>query len=298
MDERTMHVRVGAAILLAVAVFISSVLWVEDIHWKRTTCELEVLFKQVGSLTKGDVVSVSGIEKGSVKKLHLSEEGVLATLELDAGVMLKKDASASIRSVGIMGERFVYIDPGVSPEPYDWNKTLRGTYEPGMTEVFARAGAALSSLEILADRMDRLVAAAGEGGSLTESIENMTVFTRELRQLVEKSSGDLEATARDVRSASAYLRKLVETQGPRMERTITRFDSTSVSLARVVDQLDSLSVSLAAIGEKLQAGEGTVGMLLNDEELYLQLREAVKNTNLLIEDIKRNPHKYFKVEIF
>jgi phospholipid/cholesterol/gamma-HCH transport system substrate-binding protein len=298
MTERTLHIRVGAVILIAVGVFIASFLWVEDLQWRKQMATLQVVFHEVGSLTRGDVVSVSGIEKGTVKDVQLADEGVLVTLELERDVTLKRDAAASIRSIGIMGEKFVFIDPGSAAEGHDWSKPLHGQYELGMGEVFSTIGITLTSMQVLAVKIDRLLGIVEERGGVAEGVENLKAFSAHLKSFAEESSDDLEVAIRDIRYGSSYLRNVIETQGSQITETIATFDSTSTTLAHAVAQFDTLSTTLNSISRRLEAGEGSAGLLLQDEELYLELTEAIKNMNLLIEDIRKDPGKYFKVEIF
>ena len=48
---------------------------------------------------------------------------------------------------------------------------------------------------------------------------------------------------------------------------------------------------------KIEKGNGNLGQLLNDEQLYINLTESTKNLNLLLEDIKKNPKKYINIKL-
>jgi phospholipid/cholesterol/gamma-HCH transport system substrate-binding protein len=43
---------------------------------------------------------------------------------------------------------------------------------------------------------------------------------------------------------------------------------------------------------KIDNGEGTLGALINDDKLYLQIDSAAKNLNFLVDDIGQNPERY------
>ena len=49
---------------------------------------------------------------------------------------------------------------------------------------------------------------------------------------------------------------------------------------------------------KINKGEGSVGQLLNNEQLYKEVEKAARDLNLLLEDVKANPSKYVKVSVF
>ena len=50
--------------------------------------------------------------------------------------------------------------------------------------------------------------------------------------------------------------------------------------------------------EKINEGEGTIGMLVNDDSLYLNLSSLSKELDLLLKDLQENPKKYVNVSVF
>jgi phospholipid/cholesterol/gamma-HCH transport system substrate-binding protein len=80
-------------------------------------------------------------------------------------------------------------------------------------------------------------------------------------------------------------------------RTLKNFESISDSLAKsnVKSTINNLDKSLAEfdlILQKIEKGEGTIGLLLNDKEMYNNLTSASKQLDLLIEDMKKHPKRY------
>jgi len=58
--------------------------------------------------------------------------------------------------------------------------------------------------------------------------------------------------------------------------------------------LDELEVILAKINE----GEGTLGMLMHNDTLYMELNKSAEELNLLLKDIRENPKRYVKFSLF
>ena len=80
----------------------------------------------------------------------------------------------------------------------------------------------------------------------------------------------------------------------KITRVLTNFESISDSLAKsnVKNTISNLDKSLAQfdkILQKIEKGEGTIGLLLNDKEMYNNLTSASKQLDLLIEDMKKHP---------
>src|SRR4030043_590633 len=70
-------------------------------------------FVNAAGVKKGTTVEIAGIEVGKVLDLSLSKDyRASLTFAIRKGVALQKDASASIRTKGLIGEKFVQISPG------------------------------------------------------------------------------------------------------------------------------------------------------------------------------------------
>ena len=74
--------------------------------------ELKAVFSDVGGLRPGAAVTIAGVEVGRVNRIELSDYQALVIMMIDADVPLQADAMASIRTRGLIGEKFVSISPG------------------------------------------------------------------------------------------------------------------------------------------------------------------------------------------
>jgi phospholipid/cholesterol/gamma-HCH transport system substrate-binding protein len=68
-------------------------------------------------------------------------------------------------------------------------------------------------------------------------------------------------------------------------------EAASMSLQEMLGNLNEVS-------RKVRNGEGTLGRLVSDEQLYRDLQSTLASVNSLLEDIKRDPTRYFKLSIF
>lgn len=77
---------------------------------------LTARFSDVGGLRPGAAVTVAGVEVGKVTRIDLEDYQGQVTLYVDQAVALQTDAIASIRTRGLIGEKFIAISPGGEPE--------------------------------------------------------------------------------------------------------------------------------------------------------------------------------------
>ena len=79
-----------------------------------TGYEIEALFSNSGGLKTGSSVVIAGVEVGRVKSIALDDYQALTTLRLTQDVKIQEDAIASIKTRGLIGEKYVEITPGGS----------------------------------------------------------------------------------------------------------------------------------------------------------------------------------------
>src|SRR3972149_151682 len=109
MSPKTAEWKVGLVILAAIALLIYGIIWIRGTRIGRQTYTAAAVFPNVGSLSLGDPVAVSGVQKGKVKKIELHKGDVLVHVTLEKDVVLKKDARFTVMNIGLMGERFVAV---------------------------------------------------------------------------------------------------------------------------------------------------------------------------------------------
>ena len=95
------------------------------------------------------------------------------------------------------------------------------------------------------------------------------------------------------------------TTGPELDRALKRLDTLGERMDTVTASLQRSSESVETMTGRAARGEGSLGKLMTDEELYRRLNETVDDMNKatlslnhLIEDIQKNPKKYINLKVF
>lgn len=291
MSQRSSDVKVGIAVIVAVVILILGVVWIGEFRMNQKWATYSVYFTEVGGLNPGDPVTVAGLEMGKVRAMVFEGGRVKAELLLEDQVVLRKDCSIEIRSIGLMGEKFVYIVPGTASETIPQGATIEGKYKAGLTEMTIVMEDVFAEVKNLSQTIRRIVASDGDTYTLGETLARLNTLTDELLALIRENKEDLRGTAKSVRQASDNISDILGTRKKEITDGIDR-------LARASASLDSLSLSLRSLATSLQNGEGTLGALVTDRKLYEDIRGTVDNLDALIKDIKEHPERYIKVEIF
>jgi phospholipid/cholesterol/gamma-HCH transport system substrate-binding protein len=102
----------------------------------------------------------------------------------------------------------------------------------------------------------------------------------------------------------------LENNKDKLESSLNNFDKLSKNFAKLSDSLsaaglgrtlaslESTMSSLDQVTSKIENGDGTLGLLMNDKELYNNLNNTTKELDLLLQDLRLNPKRYVNVSVF
>ncbi|MEJ2369785.1 MAG: hypothetical protein P8Y07_02905 [Gemmatimonadales bacterium] len=232
---------------------------------------------------------------GAVRGVELQEDQVVLRLEVRYADPLPDDTRGLIRPAGFLGNQMIVLLPGVSRTALANGdsislsvgaeiSTIAGELGDKADDLLVRA-AAIFSDQTIADIQTTSSAVAG---AMTE-----------LQRLMEDQSGTIGELVVNLNAVSAQLKSA--TEGTDLEATVARIDSITTRLESASAGLDSTSHSLASITRKMDEGEGTLGLLVNDEGLYVKISAAMENIQaateeiaLLTKDIRQRPDRYLK----
>ncbi|MCK4461046.1 MAG: MCE family protein [candidate division Zixibacteria bacterium] len=300
MATKNVEFRVGVIILIGIVILAVSLYWLQGYKLERNAQRVMVLFDDVGTLAVGDRVTVSGVPKGKVNNLYLTDRGVEVELLLFQDVVLKRDAQFTIKNLGVMGERFIAIAPGKDSLTLDTSQPIRGLYDTGLPEVMGLMGEMITELRNLVVSFKQTVGSDASLNKFSSTVDNLQQVSASLTDYVARNEARLDQTAENFLEASRELNQLLKTNRGRIDSTVYRVDRVSAGLERIVGRLDTLSVSAREFADNLNNPDGTLQLLLEDRRLYDDLRRTADNIDDLVSDIRANPRKYinFTLEIF
>ena len=87
-------------------------------------------FPSVGGLKPGSTVEIAGVEVGRVESIGLKNYEALVTLRINSGVKLQEDSIASIKTKGLIGERYLRLSPGGSDKIIEPGGRIREVEAP------------------------------------------------------------------------------------------------------------------------------------------------------------------------
>jgi len=88
---------------------------------------IDAIFGSIEGLEPGATVEIAGVQVGKVKQISLDENNALVKMEIKKGTKISDDTIASIRTKGIIGDKFVKLSPGGSEDFLEDSDSLMDT---------------------------------------------------------------------------------------------------------------------------------------------------------------------------
>jgi phospholipid/cholesterol/gamma-HCH transport system substrate-binding protein len=287
--------------ILSVAILVAGVLWFKNFKFGGANIRVKVEFATTSGLVRGDPVEVRGVPSGQVSEILFENGRALVTCDLDKQVRLYPDTRFAIENVGIMGQKLVAVYPGAETTPVDpGSRIFQGIYQPGIPEFMSNLEGVLESFNRLTNRLEALLAAFDESdqGSLRRTLKNTETITDDLATFMKETHGELGTAVRNFSLAMEDLHKTLNGRDAQVGHLLESTARASARADTALVALQGAATRADTILARLHRGQGSMGKLMQDDELYRELAETLSETRMLIADIRENPKKYFKVSVF
>ncbi len=231
---------------------------------------------------------------GDVRTIALEDGKARVVLGLSNEVPVYADAVVSLGSIGILGEKFIDLDPGHSAKgPFPEGKPLpskAGVSLDNLMETLSEIG---TNVKGVTQALNQSI--GGEQGrqKLDEIVDNIRVLTAEFRSMAQENHGAINHTMANVEALSSDLRDKLPKLAQQFEAVGKNLNAileeNRPELKGVVGDVRKLAQSfqgtadnLKILTDRVNKGEGTIGKLLNDESTVKKINEAVDNVNNML----------------
>lgn len=277
--------RVGSFILVAIGLFFYLSVNIGEFRLnKRSYYSYKAYFEGTGGLDCKAAVKIAGVSVGWVDSIILQEGGKAEVkLRVEKSHKLAKNAYAMIISEGLIGSKSVEIDPG---DPNTGillpNSTLimPGKSPASVNELLEQFRDIATHVQDIVSSVRTVVStnkgetqlkAALEG--IAEASTRMARFSHLLERTMERNEENINVTMADLKSTMASLKKAIPQATDDLHRVS---DSVSTQIDAAGPKITHTFDHVGQIAEKVNNGQGTVGKLVNEEELYKDLKKSVK----------------------
>jgi phospholipid/cholesterol/gamma-HCH transport system substrate-binding protein len=312
MSRITTEAKVGIFVLIGLIILTYMTLTIGPYRfWKVAGYTIKARFKSVAGVDLKAPVKIAGVEVGKVEDIRLSDNMAKLILRINEGVRIPEDSEAVVRTVGLMGEKYIEIVPG-SPKARrlrDGEDIAKSSVPTDMDQLFSQVSDAISDIKGVTSSLNKVL--GGEEGreSLQAIIDNIRGISESLSDAISENRlgrmlENIEAFSKDLRDISSQNREalnqtianLEEFSRVLRERTPEISDSLKVAadnLSEILkenrgdikDTVENIRVasnklqdtldSITNVSKKIEKGEGTIGRLVNEDTAYEKLNSTL-----------------------
>jgi phospholipid/cholesterol/gamma-HCH transport system substrate-binding protein len=302
------EIRIGIIITIAIAVTIWGLNFLKGRNILQRANTYYAVFQNIGGLEKNSKIFISGYKVGQVGNIVFKTDGsntLVVTLDVDKDYRLPVPTTAVLYDADFMGTKAVDLKLGDSDLYHEPGDTLGAVIRAGLMDQLEQ------KLSPVAERAGDLIV------SIDSFVTAMTyAFDRESAEMLKSSIRKLESSLTGMENLVTENGKLnlliahlesitrnLREHNENLSAALNNIESITDSIARsnLKSAIDNANLTLEQthqIMDKINQGEGTLGMLVNNDTLYNNLSALSKELDLLLKDLQENPKKYINVSVF
>lgn len=295
------------AVILLLAYFTIVISGVDVIRGDSKVA-VSIAFDQVGGLKDHDSVMYRGTKVGVVEFVEVTPSNLIVHANVDRNVIMREGYEVTVRNLSMLGGNYMHLEEGAGEvlpldttvfrgeTPTDWMQDMKAVAQNmrKFTEMHEVRGIVTNieqtavKLRQLTERIERGEGTMGRLLSKDDSVYNelkstvteaKTAFaeTKEAFANVKTLTGKLNESAAidDLKAGIAAFRKAAE-----------GFDPKSLDMSDLKAKAGTLLSNLNDVAERLKSGEGTLGKLARDSELYDQVNALMKDVRQIIDNYR------------
>lgn len=282
--------------------------------------EIVTLVPSALGLREGAPVTLAGQRIGQVagidfipirEKRGADNLRIRLAINEDAQDQIRADSRAFLRTEGLLGEKFIDIQPGsVSAQVLQRGDTLLAGRSVDLDEFITQAAGALDQATTIVTDLRDITGGLAQG----EGTLGKFLVDEQLYQRMVAATTQLTLTLGELNRADGTLGRLIRDPAlyRQMQSALARVDSIGAqalggrgslglllqdeslfrNLAGTTARADSAMIGLNQLVGRMQQGEGSLQKLLTDPQLYDEFLKAVVDLQTLLNDVRAEPGKY------
>ena len=307
----TKEIKAGLIAILAIVGFVILFQFMKGKSLFTTDNIFYAKFDNVEGLAASNPVSINGLKVGQVDQIIPITEPdgkihFVVKVTIDDNFEFSKKSTLEIFEPGLMSGKEMRVNLAYGSPMAKDGDTLKGAFTLSMmNNISSQVGPVKDQLEVVLKRVDSLMVNAN---AITDA---------QNQQAIRALLSSLNRTVTSFESTSQQTNALLANNDPRIQKMLDNANLATVSARTTIDKygrvadevdvqklnntIDKLSLTadkLNGIISGIQNGEGSLGKLAKDEQLYNNLNESSTNLNNLILDLKTNPKRYLNFSVF
>ena len=274
-----------------------------DVISGRDRVTVRVAFAGVGGLKERDNVMYRGTKVGAVSRVEVTPSNLVVVAEVDAHVVLRETAVATVRNLSMLGGNYLSLDEGegeirplattlfAGETPTDWMadvariaRDLRAfTSSPELQSIVTNVAAASAHARAVSAKADAFMDRAN---AFSERLARGEGTMGKLLSTNETVYADLKETLANARAVSERLNRQKIFDDLEAGVAAFRQAAEGVDIKETIARANALLENLNAFATDLKEGNGTIGRLAKDPKLYDEVNGLIRDVRQVIDNYR------------
>ncbi|MFI5137467.1 MAG: MlaD family protein [Sphingobacteriales bacterium] len=306
----TNETKIGALTAIAITALILGYSFLRGSDLFAGSNRYYAVYKSVDGLAVSKPVLVNGFQIGRVSRMRLLPNGrTIVDFTIERQYNIPSNTLAKLVSTDLLGGKAIVFAYGNSNTYAQDNDTLRADIEGSLAEslqpiqmkaehLIARLDSSLGSInKILNPNFQKNVDRSFL--SIANSLQTLEGATKKIDTLIGSQAVHINGIMSNAETVTSNLKNSsVNVNGITQNFEKVSNDIAGSNIKQTLDNANKAMADLQATISKINASNGSLGLLLNDAKLYNNLQNASKNLDSLFIDIKAHPKRYVSISVF
>ena len=295
------ELKIGFVALLAIVGLFIGINYLKGLDVLNPSRKFYAKYENIGGLKVGSSVFVNGYQVGMVSNIDLlanENQQLLVTISIEKDFDIPKNSILKIVNQDLMGTKSINLILGDAASFAVDEDTLISGMEGSLQQ---EVSAQILPLKI---KTEELI------GSIDSVMKIITaILDKDARENLSNSLQSLDQTFLLMNQSMIKVNQIVDQNDERISSIVKNLEANNDEITNILKNFSNISddiaksniknllTSLSAASKKINDSEGSLGMLINDKDLYLNLEKSSKELEALIKDIKANPKRYVSFSI-
>lgn len=287
--------KVGILAAVSITILILGFNFMKGKNVFTSTNRYYAVYDNIDNLLASNPVMINGYRVGKVSSVSLNAQtkDVTVLVSLPKSIIVPKNSSLKIINIDLIGTKGVELIFGDSKEIASSGDTLKAELEPALGAILDPLTKKINSIlgevdnSLNAEDISNAVKDLGETlESFKKTADNLNHLLVTSDPKINRTLSNLEAMSKDLSGLSPQIDELLAD----IKSTVNNFnqldaEALSKSLTSTLNQINEIT---NAINES----KGTAGLLVNSPEVHDKLNATLKQLEILLKDIEKNPRRY------
>lgn len=297
----TKNVIIGLVIIVALGLLFWGIEYLKGANLFKPTNFYKAYFEQVDGLNVSSPVTINGFKVGQVSEISYDYDNnrILVEMSMDKNLKIPVGTTVSLAS-GLLGSAELELNLSQNSTYLNVGDEIKGTVQSGLMD--AVSSNVMPQVKVMLPKLDSIltnVNALTADPALRTSVARLDGITAELAA----SSQQLTQLMRQINASVPGVMTNVDGVTSKLNTSAGDLNSVTAQLKAMpldstINSINATVANLEQLSRKINSTDSSLGMLLNDRQLYNNANNAVLSLDSLLQDVKANPKRYVTIKVF